>query len=552
MMFDAADTMPIILSLPVWAPGSYEVSNFARWVSDFRATSRGAQLEWEKVDPSTWRVHLVTAGPVTILFNYRADTLDMAMAWTGPDFLFFNGANVFLYPKGRSLDFPASVTVRTEPGWRVVTSMRPQLGQNVYGESNYHDLSDMPFFVGRFDVDSAQIAGKWQRLASYPAGTLRDTARSRIWQAIAKLVPAEAAVFKDMPWPDYTTMMVFSDSFGGGSALEHARGNLGIYTPQLIGSPLLDEVIAHEIFHSWNVKRLRPSDLWPYRYDDAQPTRWLWVSEGITEYYGELMMSRGHVTDEEYLWKSLTRKMHEVSAAPPVALEDASLSTWIRPEDGTGDLYYSKGALAGFLLDIMIRDASDNRRSLDTVMYDLYETTYQLGRGFTANDWWGAVSRAAGGRSFAEFIAKYVDGRNPYPYAQVLPLAGLRLQVDTQHIVRIGMQAQVDSSGLRIIALIPGGMAERAGLHVGDYVVRMGDVSVASGDFGPTFLERYGRKPEGTLFPIMVRRTGQTVSLNGTVHYVTETNTRIVPDPVASRKAIRIRNSIAGDSAIGR
>ena len=107
--------------------------------------------------------------------------------------------------------------------------------------------------------------------------------------------------------------------------------------------------------------------------------------------------------------------MDEVAAAPATALEDASLTTWIGPIDGTQYLYYPKGSLAGFLLDIMIRDASDNRRSLDDVMRELYRSTYKKGRGFTAADWWSAVSRAAGGRSFTEFNAKYIDGREPLP-----------------------------------------------------------------------------------------------------------------------------------------
>src|SRR6185437_4325871 len=145
--------------------------------------------------------------------------------------------------------------------------------------------------------------------------------------------------------------------------------------------------------------------------------------------------------------------------------EDASLSTWIHPTDGSEYLYYPKGSLAGFALDIMIRDASDNQRSLDTVMRELYRTTYKAGRGFTAADWWGAVSRAAGGKSFAEFNAKYVDGREPYPWAQVLPLAGLRVATDTIREARLGISASQDSTGGVVIRqVMPGGAAEEAGV----------------------------------------------------------------------------------------
>ena len=136
------------------------------------------------------------------------------------------------------------------------------------------------------------------------------------------------------------------------------------------------------------MKRLRPADLWPYRYDAPQPTAWLWVSEGITDYYADLAEVRGGLVADTGFYGLTAGKMNEVEAAGPVALEDASLNTWVHPVDGTAYIYYPKGSLAGFMLDVMIREASDNRRSLDDVMRDLYRTTYKLGRGFTSDDWW--------------------------------------------------------------------------------------------------------------------------------------------------------------------
>lgn len=544
MTFDAAGREPVLLSLPVWTPGAYEVSNFSHWVSGFGATQRGTAVQWDKVDPDTWRVRPTGAGPVTVTFNYLADTLDNAMAWSRPDFAFFNGTNVFLYPEGRSLEFPATVTIRTDAGWNVTTGMRPRPGRFTYGESNYHDLVDQPFFVGRFDLDSAQVAGKWHRLATYPAGRLQDSARADVWRAIRGMAPAQTAVFNHTPWPDYTTMMVFPEGYEQGSALEHTRSHIGIYASVLIGNPVLHDITSHEMFHSWNVKTLRPADLWPYRYDGWMPTTWLWVSEGITDYYAPLTITRGGVVPEAYLWENLTGKMDNVGAVPPVALEDASLSTWIHPQDETGYLYYPKGALAGFLLDVMIRDASNNARSLDTVMRELYETTYRRGRGFTSQEWWGAVSRAAGGRSFADFNARYIDGRDPYPYAQVLPLAGLRLQVDSARVPRLGVNTQGDSTGVVVTNVVQGGVAARAGIQVGDQILRIGEVVVDSPDFGPGYRARYGTAPEGTPIAIVVRRSGQELTLNGTVNFVLVTTTRIAPDPNAGAKAVRIRNGI--------
>ena len=155
--FNVAGSGPVLLSLPQWTPGAYEVSNFARWVEDFAAKGDGRDLAWSKGDYDTWRVDPAGTKNVTVSFTYVADTLDNAMAWATPDFLLFNGTNVFLYAEGRPLTFTSRVTVHTEPEWRVVTGMHHETG-NSFRASNYHDLVDMPFFVGRFDLDSAMVA----------------------------------------------------------------------------------------------------------------------------------------------------------------------------------------------------------------------------------------------------------------------------------------------------------------------------------------------------------------------------------------------------------
>src|SRR5262249_53719009 len=156
------------------------------------------------------------------------DTLDNAMAWAQPNFVLFNGTNLLPYPDGRGTDFPATVTVKTEPGWLVATGMAAAKGGG-YQESNYHDLVDKPFFVGRFDYDSMQVDGTWTRLATYPAGRLKGSARSEVWDQISHMIPAEAAVFGETPWQTYSVMMIFDSAYGGGSALEHTNSHVGIY-----------------------------------------------------------------------------------------------------------------------------------------------------------------------------------------------------------------------------------------------------------------------------------------------------------------------------------
>ena len=543
MTFTVGGNAAILLSLPAWTPGAYEIDNFARNVANFTAEETGTSLSWDKIDPDTWRVRPRGAGEVTVRFDYIADSLDNANTWARPDFLLFNGTNLFFYPEGRGFDFPASVSVNTEAGWKIATGMS-QTGPRTFSASNYHDLVDMPFFVGQFDVDSARISGTWVRFATYPSGSVTGGPRVAVWEALKLLIPPEVKVFGEVPWNSYSVLQIADPSYGGGSGLEHQNSHVDVLSPGMLGTPVLPSLYAHEIFHAWNVKRLRPSDLWPYRYDQEQPTPLLWISEGITDYYADLAQVRGGIVDANGFYAMTFDKMSQVDALPPTALEDASLSTWIHPRDGTAEIYYPKGSLAGFLLDIIIRDASDNRRSLDDVMRDLYNTDYKNNRGFTSDEWWAAVSRAANGKSFTDFYARYIDGRDPYPYDAVLPLAGLRLVRDTITEPRVGIGTVQDSSGVHVTQVAAGSPAEIAGVKVGDLLLAVGGISAGDPTWSDQFRAKYARAPRGSLIPVLVRRDGRELTLSAPLTFFPRVQSHIAEDQRASAKARRVREGI--------
>ncbi len=548
MTFNAAGNAPVLLSLPVWSPGAYEVTYFARFVSSFAATAGGRDLDWDKLDFDTWRVNPVRTGPVKIEFDFLADQFDNAKAWAQSDFVFVNGTNVFMYPEGRTLGFPATVTVHTDPSWHVTTSMAPGREPLTWSAANYHDLVDMPFFIGRFDVDSAEVSGRVTRLATYPAGALAGAARATYWEQIKKLIPVESSIMGETPWNSYSIMVVFDSTFGGGSALEHQASHLSLYNPNLVPTPVVPSITAHEIFHAWNVKRLRPADLVPYVYSHEQPTPWLWVSEGITDYYADLTMVRSGVAADSDFYSRTAGKISHVANVPSVALEDASLQIWIHPVDNTDAIYYDKGSLAGLMLDIMIRDASNNARSLDNVMRELYGATFKTSfRGFTSADWWGAISRAAGGRSFTAFNRRYVDGRDPFPWDSILPMAGLRLQVDTQHLARMGISNSApDSSGaVRVTTVQSGSAMSAAGMREGDILLSVADIPVTDANtFGALFREKMANQPAETPYTVGIRRDGQELTLNAKLRFVPNIVYSMMPLENASEKAVRIRNGL--------
>jgi predicted metalloprotease with PDZ domain len=542
MRFNVAGAGPVVLSLPAWTPGAYEISNFVRWVDGFEATTEdGKKVASEKLDYDTWRVVPGGAKALRVAFKYHADSLDNAMSWSKPDFLLFNGTNLFLFPDGASLDFPASVAIHTEADWNVATGMTTGTGAHTYSATNYHDLVDMPFFIGKFDLDSARVVNRWVRLATYPAGAMAGQVRQTAWDQIKRVIPPQSAVFNETPWTSYTIMQIVDSSYGGASGLEHQNSHVNVLAPSYVGSEFQPSLFAHEIFHSWNVKRLRPSDLWPYRYSQSQPTPWLWVSEGITDYYADLSEVRGGVIDEKGFYALTGEKMNEVMSTTPVSLEDASLNTWVHPVDGTAYIYYPKGSLAGLMLDIMIRDASDNQQSLDDVMRVLYETTYKRGRGFTPAEWWSAVSKAAGGKSFASFNARYIDGREPFPWDSILPLAGLKAR--QERVPRLGVLTQQDANGILVANVVDGSSAAGAGVKPGDYLVSVGDIVVEDNQFGAKLRARYGMMTEGSPLTIKVKRGTDVLTLTGKLQFGVG-DTVIEVDPSATAKAVRIREGI--------
>ncbi len=239
-------------------------------------------------------------------------------------------------------------------------------------------------------------------------------------------------------------------------------------------------------------------------------------------------------------------KIRTVNQAPPVALEDASLTAWIGPRDGTEAIYYPKGSLAGLMLDVHIRDATDNRASLDDVMRALYRDTFaRSGSGFTNEDWWATVREVAGNDVLGDFHERYVDGRDPYPWDQLLPIAGLRLEADSTRVPRMGVNLDQQSGNALVTGVVPGSSAAEAGVLVGDRLLRIGMVTIAATqDWLEEFRLRYRGAAPGTPYELVVQRDGEEIVLQGGIGIDYNVAYRIVEDPRASFRAQQIREGL--------
>ena len=409
-------------------------------------------------------------------------------------------------------------------------------------------------FVGRYGLDSLQADGKWIRIAVWPAADYTPAVAANIRKGVSRMAPVQNKIMGGAPYDTYTIFFnVIHEPVGFGGGLEHSASQYDIMPAGAFADPagtlgdFMYPLISHEFFHLWNVKRIRPVEMWPYDYHAEQYTPLLWWSEGVTDYYGDLTNLRAGLWTPEQFLDNATSNIQEVESAPePWSAEDGSEATWIHEVYvNSSQLYYPKGSLLGFLLDISIRDATDNAHNLDEVMRALFTRYYRQSKGFRTADLLNEL-RSAGMPAVDSFYRRYIDGRDSLPYEAVFAKAGLVLsrQVVTTPFVGVST-GPTPAGGLMVQAVSPGSAAEQAGVQAGDVITNIGDVAIASDpDWGATFRTRY-RGKAGQPFTITVQRSGQTLKLNTVVREHTVATFRLQRAPSPTPKQTKIWQGLA-------
>ena len=515
----------VLVALPAWSPGNYEIQNYARYVRHFAAESpSGAPLFWDRFDKETWRVLAAHQDRIRVSFDFLADTIDLSLARIADDFGQFLGTNLFLYQPGK-LDRAAEVRFVLPAGWQVTTSL-PGSGPGPYRAANYDQLADAETFVGSYALDSMTVDNRPFRIAVWPRDAYTAAVARNMRTDLTKIAETENRMMGGPPYDEYTVFFnAISEpiSFGGG--LEHANAQYDIMpaaafadvTGQL--GDFMVPLMSHEYFHIWNVKRVRPAAMWPYDYRNEQYTPLLWWSEGVTDYYADLTNLRsGLWTPDQFLRNTMTN-MDEVEATPePWSEEDGSIATWINEiYVNSSELYYPKGTLTGMLLDIAIRNATDDAHSLDDVMRALYARYYQQGHGFTTANLL-ALLRETGLPGVDAFYRRFIMGRDPLPYDSIFPAAGIVVTRHTTSVPFFGVNAPLNDQGRWVVATVePGSSAERAGVQPGDVLDQIGDIALrADSDWSVAFRERYEGRA-GAPLAVTVERQGQPLTLAATV-----------------------------------
>jgi predicted metalloprotease with PDZ domain len=273
---------------------------------------------------------------------------------------------------------------------------------------------------------------------------------------------------------------------------------------------------SHEFFHAFNVKRIRPAEMWPYRYHERNYTRLLWVSEGVTDYYSSRGKLRAGLINEEQYLQEVARvagPVQRVEAARYISSEEASINVWIGGITGERQPfrvdYYSRGNVLGLLLDLSIRRDTNSARSLDDVMRALYRNYYKKNRGFTTSDLVTEINRLTG-RNYQTFFDSFVGGTEPLPLDATFAYAGLRLEEQKSKIPLLGISMSADKA---ILSLVPGRPAEEAGMKTGDIFLSIGAISTDDPKWPDEYTRVYSTK-EGETVTIKVLREGKPLQLD--------------------------------------
>lgn len=483
--------------LPRWAPGAYRIVNWHEGIGDVAAGGReGEQLEVRRLDDSVWEVN---NGAVSdFVFSYTVQ----AGVGRGPDGIPRLNNRHYLYDQGGLIDGPRSwMYVQGEKNvrvvahfdlpanWIVATGLNSTPDPHVFSAEDYDWLIDSPTLVGAEGNIHLWRFTSWGvpfTIAYDAAGQPVRFDYEAFTESVKRISDYQASIFGGFPFPHYT----FIYDNGGGGGLEHLRSTtIGGVAGRLEASPdALWNITAHEFFHTWNVKRIRPYGLGPFDYQQPNRTQSLWLAEGVTDTYTAFTGVRaGFFTPEEF-YEGLARSISSWMGSPAQPYAAPARMSWTtgwdpRDRNPSGTIsYYTQGEVIGTLLDLIIREATHNQRSLDDVMRILmweHGGEFLERPGFSTEDVMRICSEVAG-KDLYDFFEDHVLGTVKPDWAEYLGYAGLRYRESLVELPDVGFFASNTEEGARVRRVTRESAASRAGLLVGDRIVSVNEAAVAN------------------------------------------------------------------------
>ncbi|HWS86343.1 MAG TPA: PDZ domain-containing protein [Pyrinomonadaceae bacterium] len=538
------------LLMPVWTPGSYLVREFERHVQGFEARDGGGRaLNWAKTNKNTWRVEAAGAREVRVRYSVYANELGVRTSELNDRRAFWNNANLLMYPDGL-LGAPSTLKVEPFGGWKIATGLPAVPGApNTFRAEDFDVLYDSPFLAGNFKTLTFDVRGVPHRLVIDGEGNYDP---ERLRSDSQRIIETAAEMMGGLPYRDYTILLLLAAARGGG--LEHLNSTalilprFGFGTEE--GRRAFDTLVAHEVFHVWNVKLIRPDALGPFDYTRENYTRLLWVAEGVTNYYETLLVRRAGLMPDRQFLQLMAQEIQKLQQTPgrlKQSLEEASFDAWIeyyRPDENTVNTnvsYYDKGAIVSMLLDLEIRRRSNGARSLDDVMRSLYNDFSRRNRNYTPEDFQRAAEQAAGA-SLEEFFRRYVRGREELDYNASLAWAGLRLDTSSDPGARpapivadLGAALEEKDGRLSVKNVPAGTAAYEQGLSAADQIVAVDGYRATLASLN----ERLSEKRPGERLALTVFRDDELRTLDIKLGSRAAATYRIVPDASATEQQKR-------------
>jgi predicted metalloprotease with PDZ domain len=549
----------------------YTTENYALNVLRFTARDGSSErLLAPKSQPSAWRIDTSRTSQITVEFDYVARTLAWNQAKITNEYAFFTGTQLFLEPIGHR-GAPATVRFIVPSGWRIASALRDTAEPSIFTAADYDELADAPTVLGSFDFARFEVDGKPHLVVTTPAGAYSADNVAAFVQMLPKIIRTDRTIFGSLPYDKYV-FFYFSPTIDmAGGNIEHSNSSVYPAGSTLDEGDLVS--VAHEFFHLWNVKRIRPAAMWPYDYSRVNPGPSLWVSEGITSYYERLtayragvltgvgapaegagpdasrMGSRASVDAETSFLRGLAFRISEVETNPErqyISPSDASISGGLAYR-ATG-FAYGMGEVLGALLDLSILHDTGARRGLDDVMRALYIQHYERGRGFTPNDLIRIVSATAG-RDYSDFFSRYVTDVQVPPYDSIFAYAGYRVSRSSRKLGVLGVAAARSMAQGRYVYLMrdPASPAAQAGIRVGDVIVSVDGVPMhqvpLTNLFGQNWIGGRFLGKAGERVVLKILRDGKEQDIAVTLGTREETNFRIEADPAATTAQLAVRSA---------
>jgi predicted metalloprotease with PDZ domain len=428
---------PLELMMPIWSPGFYRVEAYAEQVQRFAAhTPEGTALAIERPAPNRWRIHVPDAASmIRVTYRLVCTSSTVTTNWIGTDFAILNGPATFI-TLADTIRRRHELVLQLPAHWDQVCTGLPAIAgslPNRYYADDYDTLVDAPIVIGT--PISATFVVNERRHDLVAVGDIAQWDGARMAHDLEQVVREHCRFWKGLPYQYYVFMLVFRE---GGGGLEHSNSTLVTAQPSrvatLAGYQALLSLVSHEFFHAFNVKRLRPREFNAVNYEVPPRTLSLWVAEGLTCYYTDLLLFRAGLRTLEWLLAMLSEKITQLQAAPGrlmQTLEQSSYDVWensfsgLNPTDSTVS-YYTKGHVVGWLLDAHIRHHTDGQASLDDVMRIAY--TRYSSHGFTPEEFRATVAEVGGG-SVANWLDHAVASTAELDYTPALAWFGLRFAI---------------------------------------------------------------------------------------------------------------------------